>query len=163
MKITAKSVTIARLLNWKARLAGILSTTGNEIYLSNSYLEINPPVKDTLSLLEKYKDIQELIVEVKALISVSNMPMYVELHRLSELKAFKMMLSSIPTKAGTFFDGYEGKEVRYAAQISSFQKDSIAEDLQKKINRTQDMLDNFNITLVEINIDLANRISHYID
>ena len=150
-----ESVTLAKALSVKNRLAGRLSQTRSNIETYNSVLagQRDAEARATVDVRAEYERLlmlQEGLVSVKAAIHRANAPVYEDVLRLGEKKALIQMFNGLNTKHGTE-PGYAGVEFRYSATILKPEVLEIVRRLEADIDKLQDKLNHFNATVtVEI-------------
>ncbi len=149
-----ESVTLAKALSIKNRLAGRLAQAKSNVETYNSVLagqkEAGFSTVDVRAEFERYQILQEAMVVVKAAIQRANQPIYPDVLRLAEKKALLQMLTGLNTKQGTE-PGYAGVEYRYLATIAKPEVLEIARKVESEIDKLQDLLTQFNAsTSVEI-------------
>jgi hypothetical protein len=150
-----ESVTLAKALSVKNRLAGRLSQARSNIETYNSVLagQRDDDPRATVDVRAEYERLlmlQEGLVVVKAAIQRANTPVYEDVLRLAEKKALVQMLNGLNTKHGTE-PGYAGVEYRYSATILKPEVLEMVRRLEAEIDKLQDKLNHFNATVtVEI-------------
>jgi hypothetical protein len=158
-----ETITLAKALSVKNRLAGRLAQARSNIETYNSVLagqsdETGKTTVDVRAEYERLLQLQRAQVAVKAAIQRGNAPVYDEVLRLAENKALAQMLTGLNTKHGTE-PGFSGIEFRY---VATFKKPEVLEmirRLEAEIDRLQDRLNQYNTTtMVELSreaLDLA--------
>lgn len=158
-----ESVTLAKALSIKNRLAGRLSRARSSIEAYNSVTagQRDDDAGATVDVRAEYERLlmlQEGLVVVKAAIHRANAPVYEDVLRLAEKKALVQMLGGLNTKHGTE-PGYAGVEFRYSATIRKPEVLEMVRRLEAEIDRIQDKLNHFNATATvevpEAFLDLA--------
>jgi hypothetical protein len=158
-----ESISLAKALSIKNRLAGRLAQARSNIETYNSVLAgqrdaEGRSVVDVRAEYERLLLLQEAIVTVKAAIQRANEPFYEDVLRLAEKKALVQMLSNLNTKHGSE-PGFNGVEYRYTATILKPEVLEMVRRLEAEIDRLQDKLNQFNATtqvsLPEHALDLA--------
>jgi len=159
----SESVTLAKALSIKNRLAGRLSQARSNIETYNSVLagqrdEAGQGTVDVRAEFERLLMLQEGLVAVKAAIQRGNAPVYEEVLRLGEKKALVQMFNGLNTKHGTE-PGFNGVEYRYAATILKPEVLETVRRLETEIDKLQDKLNQYNATttveLPQAVLDLA--------
>ena len=151
----SESVTLAKALSIKNRLAGRLSQARSNIEAYNSVPagQRDDDARATVDVRAEYERLlmlQEGLVAVKAAIHRTNTPVYEDVLRLAEKKALVQMLGGLNTKHGTE-PGYAGVEFRYSATILKPEVLEMVRRLEAEIDKLQDKLNHFNATVtVEI-------------
>jgi hypothetical protein len=151
----SESLTLAKALSVKNRLAGRLAQARGHIEAYNSVLagqrtaERNETV-DVRAEYNRYRKLQDGLIVVKAVIQRVNEPVYEDVLQLGELKSVIQMLTCLNTRHGTE-PGYNGVEFRYVAEIKKPEALEIIRKLEAEIDVIQDKLNQFNAsTQVEI-------------
>jgi len=159
----SESVTLAKALSIKNRLAGRLSQARSNIEAYNSVPagQRDDDARATVDVRAEYERLlmlQEGLVAVKAAIHRANTPVYEDVLRLAEKKALVQMLGGLNTKHGTE-PGYAGVEFRYSATIRKPEVLEMVRRLEAEIDKFQDKLNHFNATATvevpEAVLDLA--------
>jgi hypothetical protein len=153
-KLPTESVSLAKALSIKNRLAGRLAQAKSNVETYNSVLagqrEAGASTVDLRAEFEKYLVLQEAMVVVKAAIQRANVPIYEDVLRLAEKKALLAMLGTLNTKHGTE-PGYAGVEFRYVATITKPEVLEFAKKVEAEVDQIQDVLTQYNAsTTVEI-------------
>lgn len=158
-----ESVTLAKALSVKNRLAGRLSQARSNIEAYNSVTagqrdDDAGATVDVRAEYERLLGLQEGLIAVKAAIHRANAPVYEDVLRLAEKKALVQMLGGLNTKHGTE-PGYAGVEFRYSATIRKPEVLEMVRRLEAEIDKIQDKLNHFNATATvevpEAFLDLA--------
>jgi hypothetical protein len=150
-----ETVTLAKALSVKNRLAGRLSQARSNIETYNSVLagqrdEQNRATVDVRAEYERLLMLQEGIIAVKAAIQRANAVVYEDVLRLAEKKALVQMLSNLNTKHGSE-PGFNGVEYRYLATILKPEALEMVRRLEAEIDKLQDRLNQYNAnTTVEV-------------
>jgi hypothetical protein len=145
-----ETLTLARALSVKNRLAGRLAQARNTIETYNSVLagqrdEDGRATVDVRAEYERLLMLQEAIVAVKAAIQRANAAIYEDVLRLAEKKALTQMLNGLNTKHGSE-PGFNGVEYRYSAAILKPEALEMVRRLESEIDRLQDRLNQYNAT-----------------
>jgi hypothetical protein len=145
-----ESVTLAKALSVKNRLAGRLSQARTNIETYNSVLAGQRDGQDqsTVDVRAEYERLlmlQEGLVAVKAAVQRANAPVYEDVLRLGEKKALIQMLNGLNTKHGSE-PGYNGVEYRFSATILKPEVLEMVRRLEAEIDGLQDRLNHFNAT-----------------
>ena len=147
--------TLAQSLITKKRLAQKISDVGSDIQAYNSTAADQDREVDVRELdTEKTKLINEMI-ELKLKIFEATAPIRRQILEIGELKAEISFLKNLDTKRGKRREGSafrEGAVVEYDAIITKAEVDSRTSELQKKIDLTQQKIDNHNRE-TEINVE----------
>ena len=147
---TTESVTLAKALSIKNRLAGRLSQAKTTIETYNSVLASQKGKDgragvDVRAEFERYRMIQEGLVVVKAAVQRANSPIYEDVLRLGEKKAVLQMLAGLNTKHGSE-PGYNGAEYRFEATILKPEALEMVRRIEAEVDKIQDKLNHFNAT-----------------
>jgi hypothetical protein len=147
----SESLSLAKALSIKNRLAGRLSQARSTIETYNSVLagqrdEAGSGTVDVRAELERLLMLQDGLVVVKAAIQRTNVPIYEDVLRLAEKKALIQILNGLNTKNGTE-PGYGGVvEFRYSATILKPEVLETVRRLEAEIDKIQDRLNQYNAT-----------------
>lgn len=149
------TMTIARALKEKNRVAGKLSAIRNRIYYENSKADGDKRDFDVNALVSVEKELQDRLIAIKKAIAVINAGIAFELVRLAEIKSEIEWWKTIPTKAGTFTEnGYRDnppREIIFTAVVSSQDIYQKVEALQTEAESLQDRIDEYNAsTKIEV-------------
>lgn len=143
---STESITLAKALSVRNRLAGRLAQARTNIETYNSVLagqvEGGASV-DVRAEYDHYRKLQDGIIVVKAIIQRANDPIYEEVLQLAELKSVIQMLGGLNTKHGAE-PGYNGVEFRYVAVIRKPETLEMIRKLESEIDVIQDRLNEFN-------------------
>ena len=147
---TTESVTLAKALSIKNRLAGRLAQAKLNVETYNSVLATQKgrdgqAAVDVRAEFERYRMIQEGLVVVKAAVQRANSPIYEDVLRLGEKKAVLQMLAGLNTKHGSE-PGYNGAEYRFEATILKPEALEMVRRIEAEIDKIQDKLNHFNAT-----------------
>ena len=153
--IPTESVTLAKALSIKNRLAGRLVQAKTTIDAYNSVeagqgaAQAGPGV-DVRAELARYLAIQEGLIAVKAAIQRANAAIYDEVLRLGEKKALIQLFTGLNTKQGRE-PGYNGVEYQYVATITKPEALEMVRRLEGEADAIQDRLNQHNAsTRVEL-------------
>lgn len=149
------TMTLARALKEKNRVAGRLAIVRGRIHRLNSWEEdIAPREGDVQALDAEASQLQQRLIAIKSAIAVANVKIAEKLISLSETKSEIEYVKGIPTKAGTFIDvTYGGAHIThtFTTVLSNQAVIQRCEELQAKIEQLQDEIDEYNaLTQVEI-------------
>ncbi len=151
----SESLSLAKALSIKNRLAGRLSQARSNIETYNSVPaghrdEEGRGTVDVRAEFERLLMLQDGLVAVKSAIQRTNIPVYEDVLRLAEKKALVQMLNGLNTKHGTE-PGYGVVEARYSATILKPEVLEMVRRLEAEIDKLQDGLNQYNAaTTVEI-------------
>lgn len=161
--LQTESVSLAKALSVKNRLAGRLAQARSNIETYNSVLAGQPGDNGRASVdvraeYERLLSLQEGLVAVKAAIQRANAAVYEAVLRLGEKKALIQMLNGLNTKHG-IEPGFGGIEYRYAATITKPEVLEMVRRIEAEIDRLQDTLNQYNastdVELPQAVLDLA--------
>jgi hypothetical protein len=150
-----ESLTLARVLAVKNRLAGRLAQAQANIGAYNSMLAGQRDAAGGASVdvrkeLERLLALQAGMVAVKAAIHRANTPVYEDVLRLAEKKALLQMLAGLNTRHGVE-PGFNGVEFHYVATITKPEALEMTRRLEAEIDELQDGLNTYNAsTRVEL-------------
>jgi hypothetical protein len=147
MSKTVKTMTIARALKEKNRIAGRLNTVRTRIANYNSCeITNNKRPFDIEELFQENKKLEENLVAIKAGISRANAGIVDKINKLGEIKAEITWLNNVSTREGKYTEnGYGGKiEREFTAVISANKIVQETEALQKECEDLQDEIDAYN-------------------
>jgi hypothetical protein len=145
MATTTESLTLAKALAVKNRLAGRLAQARANVEAYNSVLagQRAAGAVDVRAELARYRATQEALVAVKAAIQRANVPIQEDILRLGEAKATLQMLNGLNTKHGAE-PGYNGVEFQYDATIRKPEALAMVRALEAEIDATQDRINQHN-------------------
>ena len=148
------SISLAKALKLKNRLAGRLSKVQTDIAIYNSVLAEQSGKVDVIGLISLREEICESLIALKTAINHANHEIQEDLIRQGELKSKLSWLSSLNTRDGNERHGYQNTEVTYVAVITKKEVDDLANKLEAEIDAIQDRLDNYNHTK---KLDISDR------
>lgn len=140
-----ESVTLAKALSIKNRLAGRLSQARSNVETYNCVQagQRDADSVDVRAELDRYRKLQEAIIAVKAAIHRANAAVYEDILRVGEVKSAVKLLNDLNTK--------HGKEANYGAMEfvydSVIRKPEVLETvraLEGEIDTIQDRLTQYN-------------------
>ena len=145
-KIVTKSVTLSRGLKEKNRWGGKLGQLRERIANANSYEADVPPQINVAEAMVEADEVQQRLVAVKTALAKANAEIVGTIIELEETKSKIAWLKQLDTKEGTFKSRSYGESTTevYKTTIHGADKLKMLDDLQKKANRLQDDLDDFN-------------------
>jgi len=155
-KVVKKSVTLSRALKEKNRWAGRLAELRERISSNNSHEESALICSDVAADLADAKDASERLVAIKTAIAEANAEIVGLIIQLEELKGELAWLKGLETKEGVFKSQiyHDVVEEKFVVGISGSEKIKMIDELQRKANKIQDALDDFNGThRVSIEVD----------
>lgn len=144
--VVMKSVTLSRGLKEKNRLAGKLAQLREQISGSNSHEAEVPQDVDVTKAMAEAKGVEQRLIAVKTALAKANAEIVGTIIALEEVKSEIVWLKGLNTKEGTFKSRSYGEttvEV-YKTTIHGAEKLAMIDELQKRANRLQDELDDFN-------------------
>jgi hypothetical protein len=146
-----KTITLAKALKLKNRLAGRVTKLTTDIQTYNSVQQ----GAESVDVRAEYEQRTELVARLTALkyaIFRANLPVQKTIFELAERKAEVALLTELPTKHGTYKEGYPtAGEVTYVAHLRKAEVDELVARLENEIDRLQDQLDGFNLeTRIEV-------------
>lgn len=144
--VVMKSVTLSRGLKEKNRLAGKLAQLREQISGSNSHEAEVPQDVDVTKAMAEAKEVEQRLIAVKTALAKANAEIVGTIIALEEVKSEIVWLKGLNTKEGTFKSRSYGEttvEV-YKTTIHGAEKLAMIDELQKRANRLQDELDDFN-------------------
>lgn len=150
-----ESLTLAKALSVKNRLAGRLSQSRSNIETYNSIpagqrAENDPAAFDVRAEYDRYRRLQQAIIVVKAAIQRANIPIYDDVLQLGELKSTLQMLNALNTRHGVE-PGYNGVEFNYHAIFRKPEVMGLIRKLEGEIDMVQDKVNQYNAsTRIEI-------------
>jgi DNA repair exonuclease SbcCD ATPase subunit len=138
------TITLAKALKVKNRLAGRLAKVQSEIQQFNSVLEgaEQPPIK---KLAEERERLVALLLALKAAISQANAEVQPLIFELAECKAGVEFFHRVNTRHGTqgMFPGTDQPMV-FTAVLRKEEVDARVAALERRIDDLQDRLDQYN-------------------
>jgi hypothetical protein len=141
------SITLAKALKIKNRLAGRLAKVQADIQRFNSILEGQDRPVNIAVLMELQAELVQTLVGLKTAINEANQAVQRDIYALAEKKATAQFLASIDTKHGPQPPAYPTTTVvSYAASLKKADVDSRLTRLEIEIDELQDKLDQFNVT-----------------
>ena len=145
------TITLAKALKLKNRLAGRVTKLTQDVQNSNSVQEGAEAVDVRARLAERAAAVG-LLTDLKYAIFRANQPVQKAIFELAERKAEVALLAGLATKHGAYKEGYPtAGEVVYVAQLRKAEVDGLVLKLETEIDRLQDRLDGFNHeTVIEV-------------
>jgi hypothetical protein len=154
------SISLAKALKLKNRLAGRLNKAQTDIQLYNSVLEDKKGQVDVSALCKLREEIVSALIDVKTKIMRSNNEIQGDLILQGELKSELSWLASINVRDGKERHDYQNTDVTWVATLTKKDIDKQTHQLESKIDAIQDKLDEFNhstkITISDRCLELAN-------
>lgn len=144
------SITLARALKLKNRLAGQLTKVGGRAVAHNSFVEGSHSPYDTVKVFAEYRRIANQLVELKAKVQTANAPIHAKIAMMGEYRTEIVLLNSMSVTKGTVVEpNYgEGKDKTrvYVAAIDKLSRDNSVANLEQEIDMLQDEIDSHNAT-----------------
>jgi hypothetical protein len=136
-------ISLAKLMKVKNRLAGRIATTQSEIVNYNSTVQ-GSESPDVKTLYDLYDKMTAQMVKLKvALFDANRGGQQERIFALAEKKSKLTWLRGMSTRNGPQ-QGYDDKVVNYVATFKKADVDSLARQLEREIDETQDAIDSFN-------------------
>ena len=148
------SISLAKALKLKNRLAGRLSKVQEDISTYNSVLNEQQGQVDVASLCKLRDEIAEHLIGLKTRIVVANTEIQQDLIRMGELKSKLTWLTTVPVRDGKERHGYQNTEVVWIATLKKKDVDDENRKLEAEIDAIQDKVDAYNHTK---KIEVADR------
>jgi hypothetical protein len=151
-----KTVTIARALKEKNRVAGRLAKARELVGKENSKDKNVPRGIDVAATYALSKSLRDRLVSIKVAIAEANKPIIAKIVELEEVKSEITYLNGLDAREGRFAETNYGSriEAEFDAVIRKQQVLDEVAALQERADRLQDELDEFNATAkVGIEID----------
>ena len=156
---TTESLSLARALAVKNRLAGRLAQARANIETYNSVLigqRLAQGTVDVQAEFDRFRALQEALIAVKSGIQRANAPIAEAILRLGELKSLVQMLNGLNTKHGTE-PGYNGAEFQYDAVLRKSDVLEQVRRLEAEIDTTQERINTHNAaTRIELPTSLLD-------
>lgn len=144
MADTTATITLAKALKLKNRLAGRVAKLTEDVKAYNSVQEGAEAVDVRARLAERAEAVG-LLTDLKYAIFRANQPVQRAIFELAERKAEVALLAGLTTKHGVYKEGYPAAgDVTYVAQLRKAEVDELVLKLEREIDRLQDRLDGFN-------------------
>ena len=148
------SISLAKAMKVKNRLAGRLEKTKNSIANYNSVLESHRLEVDVLALDKLRSEIIEALIQLKTAIASGSQNIQQVIYRLSEKKGEITFLNGLNTRNGTEpAYGLRAEPQNYVAAIKLQDVASRVKKLEAEIDELQDELDAYNATPGRIQIN----------
>ena len=146
---------LAKALKVKNRLVGELNQLKTELQRENSRRDDNPSKVDCKSLYDDIETKRDNLIALKASICSANAGspnkdagIYQKIDEMSELKSFINFLAGLPKREGEELTliGVNREKLTYqwTAFINQEKADALTKELQLKINKLQDEIDEYN-------------------
>ena len=152
------TITLARALKLKNRLAGQLSKLGQRAVSNNSRVDTAKKVYDTLTVFVEYQDTQAQLVEVKTKIQHGNAQIAGRIIEIGEMRSEISLLQGMTVTEGAVSQHSfrDDKEVVHeiVASIGAARRDHMIESLALDIDTVQDEIDAHNApTKIDLTFD----------
>ena len=146
MTKTTKTMSIARALKEKNRIAGRMNLVRNRIANNNSCETTSKRQFDIDELFKESRNLEENLIIVKAAIAKANIGIVDKINKLAELKAEISWLNNINTREGKFTEHSYGNQItrEFTVVISAGNVVQETEILQKECEDLQDEIDTYN-------------------
>jgi hypothetical protein len=156
----ATSITLAKALKLKNRLAGRLTHVQTLAQQNNTVLAEQQGQIDVLALVKERDEIMDQLVALKAAIMRANSPIQEAILRKGELSSRIEWIKTINTTDGKLRHGYQNTELEYVAALKKKDVELQMRAMEKEIDALQDKIDEYNATKkIEIDqraLDLAS-------
>ena len=139
-------MTIAQALKEKNKKVAGLQKIWEKIHRYNSVHEGAEKPYSTADLYAKLEADLSSLIELKTRIHTASEPVRSLIFELSELKSLIQRVRSINTTNGTFRERYDNTTSVMIAELDIMWQDSKIEEIENKIESTQEKLDHFNHT-----------------
>jgi len=158
-----ETLTLAKALSVKNRLAGRLAQASANIQTYNSVLAgqregDGTGTVDVRAEFDRMLKLQDALVAVKAAIQRANIEIYAEILRLGEIKSLIQMLNTLNTRDGVE-PGFGGVEYHYVAELRKPEILDLIRAREAEIDAIQDRINQYNAaTRIELRsevLDLA--------
>jgi hypothetical protein len=156
---TTESLTLAKALSIKNRLAGRLSQARSNIEAYNSVPAGQREGDDQATInvraeYDRYRKLQDGLIVVKTAIQRANVSIYEDILRLGEVKSTIQMLNGLNTRHGSE-PGYNNIEYRFDATYRKPEIMEMVRKLETEIDTIQDRITQYNATT---SIDLPTEV-----
>jgi len=150
-------VKLYKLIKIKKGLLGEITSIKKKIHSNNTVVLPGEHIYNINELMDKYDKLIQQIVNIKKVLFENTMPIYPKIFEISELKSKILFLNKLSTKNGkvsekrSYTNAIDVNE--YKSIIGQNEKDQMIVELNKKITKLQDEIDEYNYsTIVEINL-----------
>lgn len=157
----AKTITLAKALKMKNRLAGRLTDAQANIDAYNSVLEGRVGEVDVAKLWEFRKQLVDGLITLKTAISDANNKQRRELFEIEEVRGTIAFLKGLNTRHGSEpAYGLQGTDQIYVATLKKKDVDAEVKRLETRLDELQDKIDAYNgMSQIEVDeriFDLAS-------
>lgn len=154
------TITLAKALKLKNRLAGRLNKTQQDIQTYNSVLEDQFGKVNVIGLLELRETLVDNLISLKSSIVFANSEIQSDLIRQGEYKSALAWLQTLSTVDGKQRHYHQNTDVVYKATLTKDNLDREVRLLESQIDAIQDTLDEFNnskkIEVPQAMLDIAS-------
>lgn len=151
------SVSLAKALKLKKRLAGRIDEVKNNIRTYNSIQDGQTRPYDIHKLNEEYVQLAQFMVALKMALYKGNLGIQEKLFVLGEYKGAIEHFKAIPTRQGTVKSEYNDTEITYTSVLDKLWVDGKVKEYERLVDATQDDIDIYNnSTKVEVPSDLLS-------
>jgi len=132
-------------LKEKNKLVGDLNKLWKKVSSNNSVMVGNTPDYDVKELLQQINTKTDALVSLKTSINTANHPIQKDIFELAELKSKLAKYTAIDTRNGKHSISYrEDVMAEFVATITVQNVDAMIVHFTDKIDRLQEILDNYN-------------------
>lgn len=137
---------IKQALKKKNKLVGMMTEEFFKATQYNVVDEGNPRPYSATEAIGKWMQLSNELIVLKTQIHKANIPVYDKIFELSELKSQVKLLKSLNCTAGKIAGGRwgDGESVIKHAEINVVEKDKMVKELESRIERLQEELDQWN-------------------
>jgi hypothetical protein len=141
-----KSIKLHTALKLKNRIAGEVARLQGVLARENSRRDDNPSKVDAAAVDAALQAARAKLVDLKAAISVANVPIYAALATMEETKAALAFYQALNTREGveTMFTHTGNVDMMHRAYLNREAVDALVTKLQEQINSLQDEVDGYN-------------------
>ena len=155
------TITLAKALKEKNRIAGEINQLNAKIQRENSRLETSKSTVNVSDLITERANLAQTLIGLKTEITTANVGIYNALARMEEAKAEMQLIQLLNTnemdeqsvQRDHATGQYVNVVVKRTAHINEERKDAILKALRKQIAALQDEVDNYN-AITKISVDL---------
>jgi hypothetical protein len=142
-----KKITINKALKLKNRLAGEVASLQNQVREENSRRVDQKTKPDVGAIMSNLNDKTETLMALKGSINRASAPIADLLVGIAESKGILSFYKTLPTREGIEKSSNYGSnpvEVEYEAYMTKVDIQKAQDQIQQKINDTQDEIDEYN-------------------
>jgi len=151
------TMTLARALKEKNRIAGRLKTARDRISRENSWEKSVPRNFNVEELISEAKKLKQNLITLKTAIAIANAGIVGKIIEMAELKAEICWLSGVDTYQGTKTEQSYRSEVpivrEFVAVVTGPKMAAEVTRLQHEVEAIQDQIDEYN-AVTKISVDL---------